>query len=103
MSGRLRIVMKRLALLFVLSLAFVNPYLRGDGNGYYAWLRSPLIDRDVNFGNEYLHADRAFKDGFIDEAGNPTAEMRTVTGKVENQWSTGPRSEEHTSELQSRL
>ena len=81
---------KRLVLLFVLSLAFVNPYLRGDGNGYYAWLRSPLIDRDVDFGNEYLHADPTFKAAFIDEAGRPAPQMRTVTGKVENQWSSGP-------------
>ena len=82
--------MKRVALLFVLSLVFVNPYLRGDGNGYYAWLRSPLIDGDVEFGNEYLHADPTFRTAFVDEAGRPTALMRTATGKAENQWSSGP-------------
>lgn len=82
--------MKRLAALFALSLLFVNPYLRGDGNGYYAWLRSPLIDGDVDFGNEYLHADPAFRAGFVDEAGRPTREMTTPLGKVENQWSIGP-------------
>lgn len=82
--------MRRLAALFVLSLVFVNPYLRGDGNGYYAWLRSPLIDGDVDFANEYQHADAAFRAGFIDDAGRPTPMMTTPTGKVENQWSIGP-------------
>lgn len=82
--------MRTLAALFVLSLAFVNPYLRGDGNGYYAWLRSPLIDGDTHFGNEYLRADPWFRDGFVDATGAPTPEMRTPTGKVENQWSIGP-------------
>ena len=82
--------MKRLAALFVLSLVFVNPYLRGDGNGYYAWLRSPLIDGDVDFGNEYQRADPSFREAFIDASGAPTAFMTTPTGKVENQWSIGP-------------
>ena len=82
--------MRTLVALFVLSLAFVNPYVRGDGNGYYAWLRSPLIDGDVDFGNEYLRADPMFRRGFIDEQGRPTPLMTTRTGKVENQWSIGP-------------
>lgn len=82
--------MKRLAALFVLSLVFVNPYLRGDGNGYYAWLRSPLIDGDVDFGNEYQRADPSFREAFIDASGAPTSFMTTPTGKVENQWSVGP-------------
>ena len=82
--------MKMLAALFVLSLAFVNPYLRGDGNGYYAWLRSPALDRDANFGNEYLRADPLFRAGFVDAQGNPTPEMTTPIGRAENQWSIGP-------------
>lgn len=82
--------MRLLAALFVLSLAFLNPYLRGDGNGYYAWLRSPLLDRDANFGNEYLRADPMFRAAFVDAAGRPTREMTTAIGRVENQWSIGP-------------
>src|SRR5690606_7901633 len=82
--------MRLLTACFVVSLVLVNPYLRGDGNGYYAWLRSPLIDGDVDFGNEYLHADPLFRSAFVDETGAPTPAMRTPTGKVENQWSIGP-------------
>ena len=82
--------MKALVALFVVSLAFVNPYLRGDGNGYYAWLRSPLMDRDVDFSNEYQRADVLFREGFLTADGRPTPEMTTPTGRVENQWSIGP-------------
>ena len=82
--------MKVFAALFVLSLVFVNPYIRGDGNGYYAWLRSPLLDGDVDFTNEYQRADPLFRTGFVTPDGRPTPEMTTVTGKVENQWSVGP-------------
>lgn len=86
--------MKRVALTlavpFVLLLLLVNPYVRGDGNGYYAWLTSPLLDGDVHFGNQYLRADPMFRSAFVDDAGQPTERMRTATGKVENQWSVGP-------------
>ena len=82
--------MKALVAAFIVSLAFVNPYLRGDGNGYYAWLRSPLIDRDVDFTNEYQRADTLFRQGFLAADGGPAPAMTTPTGKVENQWSIGP-------------
>ncbi len=29
-------------------------FIQGDGLGYYAWTRSVLLDRDVDFTNEYL-------------------------------------------------
>lgn len=83
-------VMLTLAAPFLVLLLLVNPYVRGDGNGYYAWLTSPIIDGDVDFGNQYLRADPMFRAGFVDEAGQPTERMRTATGKVENQWSVGP-------------
>src|SRR5712671_1955708 len=44
---------KLLFLLFLLTLPLLNPWVRGDGIGYYSYLRSPLIDHDFNFENEY--------------------------------------------------
>src|SRR5712664_2918656 len=34
-----------LLLLFLLSLALLNPWVRGDGVGYYAFARAPLLAR----------------------------------------------------------
>ncbi len=51
-----------LAALFVATLPLVNPYVRGDGNGYYAYVRSIVVDGDLRFENEYRHADPAFQD-----------------------------------------
>src|SRR5262245_50132162 len=34
---------------FAITLALVNPYVRGDGNGYYAYIRSLVIDGDLRF------------------------------------------------------
>ena len=44
----------------MLTLPFVNPYIRGDGNGYYAYVRSVVIDGDLRFENEYRRGDPAF-------------------------------------------
>ena len=46
-------------------------------------LAAPLIDGDVDFGNEYQRADPSFREAFIDASGAPTAVMTTPTGKVE--------------------
>jgi hypothetical protein len=77
-------------LAMAISLAFVNPYVRGDGNGYYAWLVSPVIDRDLDFANQYRHADPLFRGMMFDPSGRPRPEQITSTGRVANQWSVGP-------------
>ncbi len=38
----------------------MNPWVRGDGVGYYAYLRSPLIDHDLRFENDYLAGNESF-------------------------------------------
>ena len=42
-----------LVLLFLLSLSFVHARIRGDGIGYYAYLRSPLIDHNLRFASDW--------------------------------------------------
>jgi len=72
------------------SVLVVNPYVRGDGNGYYAWLASPIVDRDLDFRNQYRHADPLFRDYVIDADGQTQPGQATPTGHVINQWSIGP-------------
>jgi hypothetical protein len=79
-----------LAVLFVLSLALVNPHVRGDGNGYYAYVRSIVIDGDLDFENEFRRADSAFQEVYFDEHGGVRSSMRAPTGKLLNQWAVGP-------------
>jgi hypothetical protein len=57
--------------------------IRGDGLGYYAWLRSLLFDRDWSFDNE-------FDDFNATGSGVPPKGTRTVRGLRPNQWSVGP-------------
>lgn len=75
---------------FLLALLLVNPYVRGDGNGYYAWLVSPMIDGDLDFTNQFARADPLFQTLVFNDDGSVRDDARTPTGRVGNQWSVGP-------------
>jgi len=57
--------------------------IRGNGLGYYAWLRSLLIDHDWDFGNEF--DDHAIVGDYV-----PPKTYVTDLGRRANQWSVGP-------------
>ena len=52
-GGHFRVYEKTLLFLFLLTLPFVHPAVEGDGVGYYAYLRSPLIDRNFQFSSDF--------------------------------------------------
>ncbi len=81
---------KLLFLLFLLTLALVNPWVRGDGVGYYAYIRSALIDRDLRFENDYLAANESFVIAHVDANGRLLPNLYTKTGYVDNHFSVGP-------------
>jgi hypothetical protein len=82
---------KRLLLLFFLfSLPLLNPWVRGDGVGYYAYARAPLIEHNFDFAHDYLSANTSFREARIDEYGQPKASFRTRTGHLDNHFSVGP-------------
>ncbi len=78
-----------LLVLFVLSLPFANPTVHGDGVGYYAYVRSLLIDGDLRFENEYLAGNAAFVLRRTDEEGRLRPDVYTHTGYVYNNHSVG--------------
>jgi hypothetical protein len=79
-----------LFLLFLLSLPFLNPWVRGDGVGYYAFARAPLIQRNLDFTEDYRHANESFRGPRLDESGQPRQEFRTRTGYLDNHFTVGP-------------
>src|SRR5260370_30029073 len=81
---------KWLCVLFLLTVPVVNPWVRGDGVGYYAYLRSVLIDHDLNFENDYLAGNQSFVMSRVDAQGHLLREMYTKTGHVENHFSVVP-------------
>ena len=39
-------------ILFLCTLTLVNPIVHGDGVGYYAYVRAPLIQHNVDFAED---------------------------------------------------
>lgn len=76
--------------LFVLSLALINPWVRGDGVGYYAFARAVLIRHNLDFTPDYNAANASFRDARLDENGNPKPIFRTATNHLENHFTVGP-------------
>jgi hypothetical protein len=81
---------RALVLVFLATLPFANPLVRGDGVGYYAYIRSLLIDGDLRFENEWLAANASFVRGVTDAAGRIRADVYTPTGYVANHFTVGP-------------
>jgi MFS family permease len=79
-----------LLLLFLFSLPFLNPWVRGDGVGYYSFARAPLIEHNLDFTKDYQHANESFRGPRLDESGQPKPEFRTPTGHLENHFTVGP-------------
>ncbi|HET8564444.1 MAG TPA: hypothetical protein VFM35_11270, partial [Candidatus Binatia bacterium] len=79
-----------LVVLFILTLPLVNPYIRGDGNGYYAYVRSLIVDADLHFANEYRRGDAAFVEMAFERDGSLRPNMVMPNNYVRNQWAVGP-------------
>jgi Dolichyl-phosphate-mannose-protein mannosyltransferase len=76
--------------LFVVSLALVNPWVRGDGVGYYAFARALLIQHNLDFTPDYNAANASFRGARLDENGIPKPIFRTATKHLENHFTVGP-------------
>jgi len=79
-----------LAAAMLATLPLVNPYLRGEGNGTYAYVRSLVLDGDLRFDNEYRRGDPAFvAQSFRKADAQPWPPMEMPGGYLRNQWSVG--------------
>jgi hypothetical protein len=79
-----------LALALLCTLPLANPYIRGEGNGHYAYLRSAVVDGDLHFENEYRRGDPDFvTSNFRRADGHLWPPLRMPTGYVRNQWPAG--------------
>ena len=76
--------------LFLLSLPLVNPWVRGDGVGYYAYARSVLIDHNLNFEKDWLTANPSFSQGRLNASGQLQTDQYSPTGHIKNHFSIGP-------------
>ena len=79
-----------LILIFLVTLPLSNPWVRGDGVGYYAYARSLLIEHNLNFEKDWRHGNDSFVMGRLDPNGQVVASEYTRTGHINNHWTVGP-------------
>jgi hypothetical protein len=79
-----------LILIFVITLPLINPWVRGDGVGYYAFARSILIEHKLDFRQDWLHANISFQMNRVGSDGRIKADQYTSTGQLNNHFSIGP-------------
>jgi hypothetical protein len=79
-----------LLLLFLIFLPLLNPWIRGDGVGYYAFARAPLIQHNLDFARDYQSANAGFREQRLDGNGEPRSFFRTSTGHLDNHFTVGP-------------
>ena len=81
---------RTLLVLFLLSLPFVNPWVRGDGVGYYAYLRSLLVEHKLDFANDWRAANPSFTMHRVRGDGEIDPDQYTPTGHLDNHFAVGP-------------
>src|ERR1700688_1846329 len=79
-----------LGILFILTLPLSNPWVRGDGVGYYAFARSLLIEHRLDFTKDWQMANTSFRMGRPDAGGNVKPAEYTSTGHLDNHFAVGP-------------
>lgn len=81
---------KILCILFLFSLIFVTPSVRGDGVGYYAFARALLIQHDLHIEKDWRAGYPNLNWGNPDGKGNVSPLQYTATGHLDNYFAIGP-------------
>ncbi len=76
--------------LFLLTLPLINPWVRGDGVGYYAFDRALFVEHRLDFRKDWQDANDSFRMGRVDDRGNIFPDQFTSTGHLDNHFSIGP-------------
>jgi hypothetical protein len=79
-----------LVVVFLVSLSMVNPIVHGDGVGYYAYARAPLIQHNLHFDDDWRRANLYFSQSRTLANGQLRPDEYTETGYVSNLFSIGP-------------
>lgn len=81
---------KALLVLLIFSLPLINPWVHGDGVGYYAYAHSLLIHHNLQFEDDWLAANESFAAGRVESNGGISAQQYTKTHHLSNHFSVGP-------------
>jgi hypothetical protein len=87
---RVRLHLFVLTALFVATLPLVNPLVHGDGVGYYAYLRAPLIQYNLRFEEDWRHANLGFVESRVNSDNQIRPDQYTSTGYIGSLFTIGP-------------
>jgi hypothetical protein len=79
-----------LTAVFLMTLPLVNPLVHGDGVGYYAYARAPLIQHNLRFEEDWRNANLGFSQARTTPDGKLLPDQYTSTGYIGNLFSVGP-------------
>jgi hypothetical protein len=79
-----------LVILWILSLPLVNPWVHGDGVGYYAYIHSLLINHTLVFDREWEAGNESFVMSRLQPNGEVLPDQYTETHHIDNHFSVGP-------------
>ncbi|HET9399823.1 MAG TPA: hypothetical protein VFO34_02645, partial [Candidatus Acidoferrales bacterium] len=79
-----------LILLLIVSVPLLNPWIHGDGVGYYSYLHSLLIEHNLDFTAEWRAANATFAQSRTSPTGELLPNQFTRTGHVDNHFAVGP-------------
>ena len=80
---------KLMCLLFLVTLPLINPWVRGDGVGYYAYARAILIQHNLDFRSDWEHANQSFRMVKLDDKGQVRPQEYTRMGYINNHFAMG--------------
>jgi hypothetical protein len=81
---------KTFIVLFLFTLPFVQGRIRGDGIGYYAYVRSLLIDHNLEFSSDWKDPNTADFVLSRDERGRAVVSHYTASGHRADHFAVGP-------------
>ena len=77
-------------LLLLVTLPLLNPWVHGDGVGYYAYLHALMIQHNLNFEPEWRAANPTFSESRVSASGELLPNQFTSTGHIDNHFAVGP-------------
>jgi hypothetical protein len=81
---------KILFVLLLITLPIVNPWVHGDGVGYYAYIHSLLINHNLQFESDWKAANISFTQGRVGSNGEILQSQYTATHHLDNHFTVGP-------------
>ncbi len=89
-GARFRYHLLILTAVFVVTLPLINPLVHGDGIGYYAYLRAPIIQHNLRFEQDWLHGNPGFVQQRTGVGDRLAPDQYTETGYINNHFTVGP-------------